>query len=53
MIRAPFTIEWEYGPNQPAMLKPYRRFRRAVFGFIHDANGRVIRSVLWFRGKMV
>lgn len=52
-IHAPFTIEWEYGPNKPcAALKPYHRFRWAAFGFLRDAQGHVIKSYLYFRGKV-
>lgn len=51
-IRPAFRIEWERGPNKKATLKPYRLYRQAVFGFIYDASGNIIQSLLWAYGRM-
>jgi len=52
-IRAPFTIEWQYRSRQKAYsLKPYRKYQRAIFGFVSDAAGHIVQSLLWSRGKM-
>lgn len=54
MIKPAFTFEWEFGPDKPCrVLRRWRKFRRPVFGFLSGAQGRVVRSFLWWKGKLV